>query len=202
MSESTLHRRIADRVHALRTEQGLSLEALASRSGVSRSMISLIERGESSPTAVVLERLAAGLGVMLASLFDQAPTPQADPLARRAAQVQWTDPESGYRRRNLSPPAFASPLQLVEVEFPPGARVAYDTAERQARVHQQLWVMAGAMHVILGEERHALSEGDCLAMVLDRPIVFHNPHEQPARYLVAIVTETVAAAAARSTRHA
>ena len=54
---SELNQRIADRVRELRAAQGLSLEALAAKSGVSRSMISLIERGESSPTAVVLEKL-------------------------------------------------------------------------------------------------------------------------------------------------
>ncbi len=51
---SDLNARIAERVRALRAERGLSLEALAGRSGVSRSMISLVERGETSPTAVVL----------------------------------------------------------------------------------------------------------------------------------------------------
>ena len=67
---SDLNQRIAERVRELRAARGLSLDALASKSSVSRSMISLIERGESSPTAVVLEKLAAGLGVMLAALFD------------------------------------------------------------------------------------------------------------------------------------
>ena len=62
--------RIAARARQIRADQGLALDALAERSGVSRSMISLIERGESSPTAVVLEKLATGLGVPLASFFD------------------------------------------------------------------------------------------------------------------------------------
>src|SRR5260370_37711357 len=100
-----LNQRIADRVRELRAAQGLSLDALASKSGVSRSMISLVERGESSPTAVVLEKLAGGLGVMLAALFD-APAAAASapdgPLARRDDQPQWPDPASGYVRRNVS----------------------------------------------------------------------------------------------------
>src|SRR5438874_7435797 len=101
-----LNQRIAERVRELRAAQGLSLDALASKSGVSRSMISLIERGESSPTAVVLERLAAGLGVMLASLFDapaDAGQSPSGPVARREDQPQWQDPASGYVRRNVSP---------------------------------------------------------------------------------------------------
>ena len=89
-------------------------------------MISLIERGESSPTAVVLEKLAVGLNVSLASLFE-APEPSPGPLSRRADQLEWRDPASGYVRRNVSPGGFDSPIQIVEVRFPPGARVAYET---------------------------------------------------------------------------
>src|SRR5258708_40060647 len=94
---------LAERLRALRTAAGLTLEALAESAGVSRSMISLIERGESSPTANVLDRLAAGLGVTLASLFDRTPKAAASPLARRADQVTWTGPATGYGRRNRSP---------------------------------------------------------------------------------------------------
>jgi transcriptional regulator with XRE-family HTH domain len=188
-----LGQRIADRVRELRTSQSLSLEVLASRSGVSRSMISLIERGESSPTAVVLEKLAAGLGVTLASLFDppvavsQAPS---SPVARRDDQLQWRDPASGYLRRNVSPPGVPQPMQIVEVRFPPGGRVAFENSGHDKRVHQQVWVLEGAIDVTLGVERHRLREGDCLAMQLDRPTMFHNPTRKPARYAVVVASET------------
>jgi transcriptional regulator with XRE-family HTH domain len=187
---SDLNQRIAERVRELRAAKNLSLDALAARSGVSRSMISLIERGESSPTAVVLERLATGLGVMLASLFD-APAAEvpASPVARHAEQLQWQDPASGYLRRNISPPGVPQPMQIVEVHFPPGGRVAFETGARDARVHQQVWVLEGAIDITLGDARHALREGDCLAMQLDRPTMFHNPTRKPARYAVVIATE-------------
>jgi transcriptional regulator with XRE-family HTH domain len=133
--------RIASRVRQIRAERGLSLEALAEGSGVSRSMISLIERGESSPTAAVLDKLAAGLGVTLASLFAEKDSAGASPLARRADQRVWRDPDSGYMRRNLSPAGFSSPIELVEVVLPPGARVAYDTGHRASPVHQQIWII-------------------------------------------------------------
>src|SRR3984893_606620 len=137
-----LNQRIAERVRELRAAQGLSLDAVATKSGVSRSMISLIERGESSPTAVVLEKLAAGLGVMLASLFD-APAAAAHshsgPVARRGGQAPWQDPGSGSRRRNVSPPGVPQPMQIVDVHFPPGGRVAFETGGRDMRVHQQVW---------------------------------------------------------------
>jgi len=189
---SDLNQRIADRVRELRGARGLSLDALASKSGVSRSMISLIERGESSPTAVVLEKLAAGLGVMLASLFETpavAARAPGGPVARRDDQPEWQDPASGYRRRNVSPPGVPQPMQIVEVRFPPGGRVAFETGARDTRVHQQVWVLEGAIDVTLGAERHRLREGDCLAMQLDHPTMFHNPTRKPTRYAVVIVSE-------------
>ena len=186
--ETSINERIARRVHALRSAQNLSLDALATKCGVSRSMISLIERGESSPTAVVLERLATGLGVMLASLFDE-PVAAVEPVARRASQLVWTDPQSGYVRRNLSPPGYPSPLQLVEVHFPDGARVAYESGARERPVHQLVWVIEGKLDIQLGDDQHKLSAGDCLAMQLDRPMVCSNPHRQPARYIVAISSD-------------
>jgi transcriptional regulator with XRE-family HTH domain len=192
-SPSDLNQRIADRVRELRSHRGFSLDALASKSGVSRSMISVVERGESNATAVVLERLAAGLGVTLASLFDApkgtAPTPRG-PVARRADQPQWRDPASGYVRRNVSPPEPQQPMQIVEVHFPPGARVAFETG-RDTRVYQQIWVLSGTMDITVGTERHRLSEGDCLAMQLDSPTMFHNPTRKTARYAVVLTVENV-----------
>lgn len=189
-AETPLDQRIAHRVRELRAAAGLSLEALAQRSGVSRSMISLIERGESSATAVVLEKLATALGVTLASLFD-APTVRsvpAGPVARAAAQPPWRDPGSGYVRRNVSPAGWPAPFRIVDVHFPPGARVAYETAARTPAVHQQVWLLQGRIDVTVGTERHRLGEGDCLALQLDRPVAFHNPTRQPARYAVVLST--------------
>jgi DNA-binding XRE family transcriptional regulator/quercetin dioxygenase-like cupin family protein len=182
-----INERIAQRVRDLRAARGWSLEALASASGISRSMISLIERGESSPTAVLLEKLATGLGVPLASLFD-APAPSREPLVRAKDQPQWKDPHSGYVRRNVSPSGVGSPIQIVEVLFPPRARVAYETGPREPLTHQQVWVLDGAIEITWGKERFDLAAGDCLAMALDAPIAFHNPHRKTARYAVVLTT--------------
>src|SRR5271166_6254195 len=104
--------RIAAQVRALRTRRGYSLDGLAARSGVSRSAISMIERCATSPTAVVLDKLATGLGVALASLFDlPAGFETPSPIARRDEQPSWRDPQSGYLRRNVSPPAWPSPIR-------------------------------------------------------------------------------------------
>jgi transcriptional regulator with XRE-family HTH domain len=186
-----INRRVAAQARRLRAARGISLETLASKCGVSRSMISLIERGEASPTAVVLERLAWGLEVPLARLFDAPADENAapQPVARRADQPQWRDPASGYLRRNLSPPHWPSPIQIVEVNFPAGACVAYDTGPRDIPVHQQIWVLSGRIQVALGSEQYCLDTGDCLAMLLDRPTMFANRTRQKARYLVVVSAE-------------
>ncbi|MEX3786212.1 helix-turn-helix domain-containing protein [Paraburkholderia sp. BR14374] len=183
---------IAWRVKALRDAQNWSLDALAERSKVSRSNISLIERGQSNPTATVLDKLATALNVPLASLFEQegAPAAEPSPVSRAAEQPVWTDPSSGYVRRHLSPTA-RSAIQLVEVNFPAGQRVSYETGARDADIHQQVWMLDGSMEITIGDTSWRLKTGDCLAMRLDSPIVFRNPTRKRARYLVALNTMPV-----------
>ena len=177
--------RIAARVRELRAGLDMSLEALATRCEVSRSMLSLIERAETSPTAVVLEKIAAGLGVTLASLFDDASAPP-NPVSTAADRTAWKDPQSGYVRRNISPANFPSPIRIVEVEFPGGARVAYESGARDAAIAQQIWVREGAIEVTVGKVTHKLGADDCLAMRLDAPVTFRNRTRKPARYIVVL----------------
>ena len=177
---------IGRRLRELRAASGLSLDALAHKSGVSRSNISLIERGQSSPTAVVLDKLSSALGVSVASMFEAAEAPVApSPLARVADQPVWSDPASGYVRRNVSPPGV-SPLQLVDVVFPAGQRVSFETSARDADIHQLIWMIDGVMQIGHGKDLWQLNAGDCLAVRLDAPITFHNPGAKAARYLVAL----------------
>jgi transcriptional regulator with XRE-family HTH domain len=179
-----IDRHIGQGVHALRSAGGMTLEDLASRSGVSRAMLSRIERGESSPTAQLLNRVCVGLGVTLSTLFASAAEPLS-PLRRRSEQPSWTDPGSGYTRRVVSPAGTGSGAEIIEVEFPAGASVAFDSS-RLAAVDQQVWVLEGAMEMTVGDDMHRLEAGDCLAMRLDRPIRFHNPTGRAARYVVVL----------------
>jgi transcriptional regulator with XRE-family HTH domain len=183
-----INARISRRVRALRSELGMTLDTLAARSSVSRSMLSLVERAESSPTAVVLEKIATGLDVPLATLFEDSSAPES-PVSRREDRQPWRDPESGYVRRNISPPNYASPIQIVDVVLPAGARVAYETGARDARIHQQIWILDGSIEVTVGGATHRLAEDDCLAMQLDAPISFRNRTRKPARYAVVLSTE-------------
>lgn len=188
MQESNINARIAHRVRTLRAELGITLDALAQKCDVSRSMLSLVERGESSPTAVVLEKIASGLGVPLPELFADATAPLS-PLSRREDRVSWRDPQSGYVRRPISPANYPSLIQITEVALPAGARVAYDNGAREISIHQQVWVQEGSVDVTVGKVTHELKEDDCLAMQLNEPTAFHNRTKKPARYIVVVATD-------------
>lgn len=179
---------IASHIHDLRKACGFTLDQLAERSGVSRSMISLIERQETSATAAVLNRLALALGVTLADIFvDHRASPESQPLARYAEQTVWTDPESGYVRRQISPTRYPSPIELVEVLFPAGQTAMFEGIAKAGPVyHQQLWMLEGEMEVALGDDRWQLRAGDCLAMTPGAHICFSNRKHTPARYLIAL----------------
>jgi transcriptional regulator with XRE-family HTH domain len=184
--------RIARQLSLLRDERGISPDELADRSGVSRAMIYRIESGQASPTAVVLNKLAIGLGVLLPTLLGPGDyrEPRLNlrhPVASRKAQGTWQDPDTGYSRRTLTPSSAATPLQLSEIHFPAGARVTFENAFGEATVHQQVWMLDGQLDIRLGDQVSHLRSGDCMAMTLDSPITFRNPGTKEARYLVAIM---------------
>lgn len=195
---SELDDRVANHLKNLRTQRGFTLDELAKLSGVSRAMISFIERAESSPTARVLDKLASSLGVSLASLFAEDERPDASPVSRRVEQSEWRDPETGYIRRNLSPPGFPSPIELAEIVLPAGTRVAYDGGARAAAVYHQVWVIGGSIEVTCGEDTYRLASGDCLALEVDQPTMYRNASAVTARYLVVSTRDSIATASQRT----
>lgn len=174
---------LAASVQAARHARGLSTEALAQRSGVSRAMIGKIERGQAQATAALLGRLSAALGMTLSELVADAER-DGGRLLRAADQPTWTDPATGYVRRALSPPA-GRPLELVEVTLPGGAEVAYP-ADTYAFIHQQLWILDGRLRFREGDVEHDLGPGDCLQLGPPAPCAFANPSDRPCRYLVVL----------------
>ncbi|MFH8252665.1 helix-turn-helix domain-containing protein [Microbacterium sp. B2969] len=174
---------LATILQSARTDGGLTVAALAESSGVSRAMISKIERGEAQPTAALLGRLSAALGLTLSELVARAEGASTR-IARTADQPVWTDPETGYVRRAVSPPA-STDLELVEVELPPGAEVTYP-AEAFLFLDQQIWVLEGRLRFVEGSETHDLDAGDCLQLGTPSDCTYLNPTMTPCRYVVAL----------------
>ena len=179
---------IARRLKREREARGWSIAELAAASGVSRAMISKVERAEASPTAALLGRLSGALHLTISALLARAEADAgAARVARAAAQPVWIDPATQYRRRAVSPPA-ADP-ELVEVDLPPGARVDYTASSFAFLRGQVVWVIAGRLAVREGSEETLLEAGDSLAFDLEAPQghAFRNPsRSKPCRYLVAL----------------
>jgi transcriptional regulator with XRE-family HTH domain len=184
--ESVFSSDLAVRIARLRREAGLTLDGLAALSGVSRAMISKVERGEASPTATVLAKLANAFGVSLSSLFGE-PAASASPFSPRAAQAQWRDPATGYLRRHVSPRGLGSAMEIVEVSLPAHERVMFDNCA-PLPLAQFVWLLEGELEMSVSGATTRMSPGDCLHMRLDQPIAFHNPGVSPARYAVVIET--------------
>jgi transcriptional regulator with XRE-family HTH domain len=159
-----------------------SLAELAERSGVSKAMISKIERKEASPTATVLGRLSGAFGLPLSVLIAAAEG-ASERLSAAAAQPVWTDPETGYVRRAVSPSGAAA--ELIEVSLPAGVRVPYP-ASAFAFQQQQIWVLEGQLDFVEGGTEHHLEPGDCLLLGNPADCSFSNPGASATRYLVVL----------------
>src|SRR5437764_12874143 len=110
-SVDEINARIAARVRGERAARRWSLDELAERAGVSKAMISRIERAEVSPTAALLGRLSGAYGITLSALLADHEE-RRGPL-RRVEQSVWRDPATGYVRRQVSASA-RTPIELTE----------------------------------------------------------------------------------------
>jgi transcriptional regulator with XRE-family HTH domain len=177
---------LANRLRVERESRGWTLADLAARSGVSRAMISKIEHNEASPTAALLGRLSAAFGLTMSQLFARMEAQPGGQIARAAEQPAWQDPETGFRRRSLSPPG-PGPLELVWGELPPGAEISYPAASLTFIADQQLVVVTGELSIIQDGTVHLLGAGDCLRFGPPRDVTYHNPGAARCRYVVAVL---------------
>ena len=175
--------RLAQVIRLEREARGWSQGDLAARSGVSKAMISKVEREEASPTATILVRLSSAFELTLASLLMRTEAARGRHVPA-ALQPVWRDPETRYLRRQL----FASPshpIELTRVELPAGARVELPAAAYRF-IRQVVWVLHGRLVVEDGIERYDLAAGDSYAFGEPGDSAFHNHRRTPCSYLVAV----------------
>ena len=147
-------------------------------------MLSKIEREEASPTTSVLVRIAMAFGITLSELLTETAALNAR-LVRAADQPIWTDPGTGYCRRQIYLSA-AMPLELAEIELPVKASVAVPAYSYEL-VRQVVWVLEGSLTISEGERRTRLERGDRLEFGPPSDVVFENDSGGPCRYVVAVL---------------
>jgi Predicted transcriptional regulators len=179
--EDNINQRIGVRIRLERESRGWSLSDLAERAGVSRAMIHKIERGESSPTAMLLGRLSGAFGISMSTLIARAEM-QEGKLLRFADQPVWHDPQSQYLRRHVSPRSDL-PLDLVQIELPAGSDIPMP-ASSYALARQLIWLQQGELVFVEGDTRHAMRAGDCLELGPPNDCRFVNESGESCTYLI------------------
>ena len=179
---------VAQAVRDRRERLGLTLRGLASKSGVSSSMISDIERGAKSPTIAILFALAQALGVPISALVDRAAQPAARIHAMRAAEnPEFVDPASGTRRKSSGPALAGSKVELLRYAVPPHT-VAGPFAAHAAGTIEHMFLAQGRICVKYGTEAAMLEAGDSCTCLADAPHSFDN-REGEAEALIYIAVE-------------
>jgi transcriptional regulator with XRE-family HTH domain len=174
---------LAGRIKEEREVRGWSLGELATHSGVSKAMISKVERGEASPTAVLLGRLSGAFGITLSTLLARAEG-VGSRVSRAGEQAIWRDPGTGLLRTTVSPVGAGS-IDVVKCELPPAQSIAYP-ASAFAFIEQQILILKGTLHFIEGREIHELRSGDCLQLGSPADCVFENRQRVICAYLVVV----------------
>lgn len=182
-SDTSTSQILGERVTELRHRHGLTLDQLAAASGVSRSMLSQIERGQANPTLAVTQRIAQAFGMSIGELVD-------DPAATVTIEkVHGDDPGHVFRSdrdcviRTLSPLHMEKNVEFYEVILQPGAHL--DSAAHFDGTRELLTIAQGEAEIVSGESGCTLAAGDSAHYRADRPHRIRNAGAQPViGYLV------------------
>lgn len=190
MVEAAQAENVGSRVKQLRSDQGLTLEMLAERSGVSRAMISKLERGEKNPTLVLAAKVAQALGVGLTDLMGVAESRRAvisTPLNRR---MVFRDAETGFERQLLSPAFAKRNVEFVRHVIPRGASSG-ELPPYRPGTEKYLVVEQGRLGVTIEGQEHLLNVGDALYFEADAPHRFENRGRGVCSYYLVVSSEGV-----------
>ena len=176
---------LGPRVRALREGMRLSLRDLAARSGVSAPMLSQVERGETSPTLAVAERIAWGLDLSLSQLLR---LDERGHVAVTRASERRARSRGGHRTEELTPPLPGQRADVSLHTLAPGAATGRpgDPPLHEPGARETAIVLAGSVAFEIDDERHDLGPGDAVTFDADLPHHFENPGPEPAELLAVV----------------
>jgi transcriptional regulator with XRE-family HTH domain len=175
---------LGERLRAGRIGRGLTLDELATTSGVSRSMISAIETGGKVPTIVILHRIASALGIRMTDLMGET-GPDPVIVLRARDQPMVTDP-SGWERRNLAPPLPGLGFEFMRTTIPPGVDAGI-FPPHGAGSREHVVVSEGRLRLTIGGRSYELETGDAISFAGDQEHRFENPGPGICVYYLALV---------------
>ncbi len=172
-------------VRRQRRARGLTLEELADRSGVSKSMLSQIERDQTNPTLATIWRLCDSLGVSVESFFGQDERTEAVEVLAAHATPSIRSADGGCELRILGPVALGGQMEWYDMRAQPGAELV--SQPHEAGTFEHLTVLDGALVVESGGERRPLAAGETARYRADRPHAIRNEGDRPAQALLVVV---------------
>jgi transcriptional regulator with XRE-family HTH domain len=179
--------RVGDTLAALRQGQSLSLDELSRKAGVSKSMLSQIERAQTNPTIAVVWRLANALGVTMGDLLGSpaAPVENAITLVPLHATPAMRSPDEKCELRILGPIDLAGKFEWYQLNLQAGAALESQAHEDGTREH--LTVTAGALEVESGGEKQRLKNGETARYLADRPHCIRNTGKTTASAWLVVI---------------
>ncbi len=179
---------LGSRVKALREAMDLSLRDLSERSGVSAPMLSQVERGETSPTLQVANRIAEGLELRLSQLL-RLDEDGAVTVVRRPERRKGPASKTGHSYEILTPPLPGQRAELSRHVLAAGAATggAGDPPMHEPGSRETALVESGTVVLVCDGQRHELGPGDCVTFDADLPHHFENPGDDQA-VLLAVVS--------------
>lgn len=181
-----LARSVGARLKVLRIEAGFTLEELAARAGVSRAMLSKVERAEKSPTLAVFVRIAKGLDVSFSTMMGGKVSGAKAEKITVAQRLRFKDAESGFERSVLSPAHAGGRVELLQHRIPAGKSSGTLPAYK-APTEKYLVVQSGRLCVCLGRKKYNLNAGDAFYFNVEEPYRFDNPGSTECTYYLTIV---------------
>lgn len=176
---------VGSRVRSLREGMDLSLRELAERSKVSAPMLSQVERGDTSPTLAVAQKIAAGLDLSLSQLLR---LDEGRHVVVVRAGDRRTRRRRGHRVEELTPPLPGQRADVSEHTLAPGSATGGpdDPPMHEPGSRETAVVLAGAVELFIDAQRYELTQGDSVTFDADLPHHFENNGSTDAR-LIAIV---------------
>jgi len=186
MNTLTRENAVGKRVRTLREAHGLSLRDLAKRSGVSAPMLSQVERGETSPTLAVAQRIAGGLDLPLSTLLR---LDERQPVSLVRKTERRTERRDGHVVQELTRPAPGERASVTVHSLRPGGRTGgpHDRPVHAAGSRETVTVQSGRLVLVIDGDRHQLAAGDTVTFDADLPHHFENPTRRASLFL-AVVT--------------
>lgn len=150
---------VGNRIRELRSGRNLTLQVLAERTGLSSSMLSLVERGKTSPSIGTLVAIASALSVHMTDLFEGDGTPEKEPVVRFEDQPVYVTGEGVQRRVARTDDAHG--LELVMNEYEPGTASAGDLVHHEG--YEYGIVLEGTLTIEVNGTTFEVQSGDCIS---------------------------------------